>query len=64
MKNKITLKYKGFIGQYEFDESINSYVGYVVNVGDIITFQGKTLNKLEKEFHNSVEDYLEWSSTV
>ena len=60
MKNKNKLKYKGFVGAYEYDEKYEMYIGYVINTGETITFQGKTLDKLEKEFHNSIEDYLEY----
>jgi predicted HicB family RNase H-like nuclease len=27
---------------------------------NIITFQGKSLNELEKAFHDSIDDYLTW----
>ncbi len=32
--------------------------GEVINLRDVITFDGETVNKLKGAFHDSVEDYL------
>lgn len=52
------LKYKDYIGHVEFDDEAEIFYGEVINTRDVITFQGKTVKELKKEFVESVEDYL------
>ena len=54
------MKYKGYTAHIEIDETAGILFGKVLDVKDIITFQGNTVAELEQEFHNSVDDYLEW----
>ena len=54
------LNYKGYIGQVEFDDENRIFTGSVINTRAVITFQGSSVNEIEKEFKNSVEDYIEW----
>lgn len=44
----------------EYDDEERIFSGVVINVKTVITFQGVSVDELEKEFHNSVDDYLEW----
>jgi predicted HicB family RNase H-like nuclease len=32
----------------------------VLNTRDVITFQGVSVDEIEKAFHDSVDDYLDW----
>jgi len=52
--------YRGYIGHVEFDDEADIFHGEVINTRDVITFQGKTVAKIKKAFHDSVEDYLEF----
>lgn len=54
------MKYKGYTAQIEVDETAGILFGKVLDIKDIITFKGTTVAELEREFHNSVDDYLEW----
>ncbi|MCB0406636.1 MAG: type II toxin-antitoxin system HicB family antitoxin [Bdellovibrionales bacterium] len=54
------MKYKGFIGKVEYDESGKVFHGEVLGVADTITFQGQSVKELEKAFKDSVDDYLEF----
>jgi predicted HicB family RNase H-like nuclease len=53
------VKYKGYTAQIEVDETSKILFGKVLDIKDVITFKGNTVNELEQEFHNSVDDYLE-----
>jgi len=53
------MKYKGYIGHVEYDDKAKIFHGEV-GLKDIITFQGITVDELEKAFKDSVEDYLAW----
>ncbi len=52
------LNYKGYIGRVEFDPEAEIFHGRVVNVNDVITFEGRTVDELKQAFKDSVEDYL------
>ena len=54
------MNYKGFIGIVEYDDEARIFSGEVINTRTVITFQGTTVDEVENEFHNSVDDYLNW----
>jgi hypothetical protein len=55
MKNIV--EYKGYIGQYENIEGI--WHGKLIDVDDLVTFEGFALNSLITAFYEAVEDYLD-----
>lgn len=54
------MEYKGYLGNVEYDSSAKIFHGDVINTRDVITFQGTTVEELEKAFRDSVDDYQEW----
>ena len=52
------MEYKGYLSRVEFDDEANIFHGEVINIRDVITFQGKTVDELRQAFEDSVEDYL------
>ncbi len=54
------MEYKGYSAKVEFDEEANIFHGEVLNLRDVITFEGETVDGLRQAFHNSVDDYLEF----
>lgn len=54
------LKYKGYHGKVEFDEDAGIFHGEVVDLRDVITFQGKTVEEIYQAFQESIDDYLEF----
>ena len=52
------MEYKGYLAHIQFDEGANVFHGEVINIRDVITFQGKTVSELRQAFEDSVEDYL------
>lgn len=59
-----TLEYKEFKGTVEFDEELKVYHGLVKNIEpDLIAYDGKTLEELEKSFRNGIELHLEEKNT-
>lgn len=52
------LSYKNYIAHVEFDDEAEIFHGEVINVRDVITFQGSTVKELKRAFIDSVEDYL------
>ena len=54
------MKYKGYTAKIEFDDQADVFHGEVLNLRDVITFQGRTVEELRNAFHDSVEDYLDF----
>jgi len=54
------MEYKGYIGKVEFDDEANIFHGEVINLRDVVTFQGETVADLRKAFIDSMDDYLEF----
>lgn len=54
------LKYKGYQGRVEFDEEAGLFHGEVFGLNDVITFQGRSVDELQKAFQDSIDDYLEF----
>lgn len=54
------MEYKGYVGQVEFDDDANIFHGEVINLRDVVTFQGSSVGELRKAFEESVDDYLEF----
>lgn len=52
------MEYKGYLASVEFDDEADIFHGEVVNIRDVVTFQGRTVPQLRKAFRGSVEDYL------
>ena len=51
------MKYMGYIGHVEYDDKAKIFHGEVVALKDVITFQGKCVDKLEHAFKESIDDY-------
>ena len=53
-----TMHYKGYEAVIEFDEDAEIFHGEVINLRDVITFQGVSAPGLKQAFADSIEDYL------
>jgi predicted HicB family RNase H-like nuclease len=54
------MEYKGYIAHVTFDDEFNIFHGEVINIRDVITFQGRSVDELQQALIDSVEDYLEF----
>lgn len=54
------LSYKGYTGHVEFDDEAGVFHGEVLDLRDVVTFQGRSVDELEHAFKESVDDYLEF----
>lgn len=55
------LEYKGYTGSVEYSKNDNCLCGKVQGLGNkvLILYEGRTIDELEKDFHDGVDDYLE-----
>lgn len=54
------LKYKGYTGRVEFDDEAGIFHGEVLDLRDVVTFQGRAVEELERAFRDSIDDYLDF----
>jgi predicted HicB family RNase H-like nuclease len=54
------MEYKGYAARIDFDAEAAAFHGRVLNLRDVITFEGTSVAELEREFHASVNDYLDF----
>jgi predicted HicB family RNase H-like nuclease len=59
-KRAIMIKYKGYFAKVEFDDDANIFHGEVINLRDVITFEGETVKEIKQAFQDSVDDYLDF----
>ncbi|WP_174003141.1 type II toxin-antitoxin system HicB family antitoxin [Agrobacterium rubi] len=52
------MHYKGYEAVIEFDEDADLFHGEVIDLRDVITFQGSSASELKTALAESVEDYL------
>jgi predicted HicB family RNase H-like nuclease len=54
------MEYKGYLGMVEYDAEAKIFHGDIINTRDVITFQGTTVNEIERAFRASINDYIAW----
>ncbi len=52
------MKYKGYDAIVAYDPDLGAFHGEVINLRDVITFQGRSVSELKRALKDSVEDYL------
>lgn len=52
------MKYKGYQGIVDYDDEAEIFHGRVADIRDVISFYGKSVDELKKEFQISVDEYL------
>lgn len=54
------MEYKGYIGEFSFDEKKHIFYGKVSNIKNGITFHGKSIETLRYHFQDAINEYLAW----
>lgn len=52
------LKYKSFLSSVEYSVDDNRLFGKVMFIKSLLTYEGETLQELEKIFHQTIDNYL------
>lgn len=53
-----TMNFQGYTARVEYDERDDIFVGRLLGLRSIISFHGKTVLELRREFAAAVKDYL------
>ena len=54
------MEYKGYVGKVEMDDEAGILNGEVINIRDVITFEGISVEEIQIAFRESVDDYLDF----
>jgi predicted HicB family RNase H-like nuclease len=57
-----TMEFKGYIARVDYDDDAKLFHGQILNLRDVITFQGRSVSELRKALRDSVNDYVELCS--
>ena len=52
--------YKGYTGEILIDGEVDVLAGRVLNIRDVVTFEGDTVAEVNQAFRDSVDDYLDF----
>lgn len=52
------MQYKNYVGYVSYDPESDLFHGEVINIRDVVTFQGKSVRELKQALKTSIEDYL------
>lgn len=58
------LTYKNFIGSVHFSEKDEVFHVKLMDINDLVTYEGTSIPELKKAFEEAVEDYLELRNTL
>ena len=54
-----TIEYNGYIGTIEYSQEDKCFFGKLNMINDLVTFEANNADDLEKNFRNSVDEYIE-----
>jgi predicted HicB family RNase H-like nuclease len=52
--------YKGYTGEVAIDGEADILAGHVLDIRDVVTFEGETVAEVKQAFRDSVDDYLDF----
>lgn len=55
----MSMEFKGYTGSVEYSPADRVFHGRIIGITDIITFEGTSVEALEKDFRDAVDDYLD-----
>lgn len=58
MSDRVIIQYRGYAAAVGFDGTSGMFHGEVLNLRDVITFQGASAAEVQQAFAASVEEYL------
>ena len=57
-------EYRGYIGSIEYEPEDRLHYGLLLNINDFVSYHADNIIDLEKQFHNAVDDYIEFCKEV
>lgn len=57
-------EYKGYVGSIEYSVEDSIHYGKLLNIKDLVNYEADNIIDLEKQFHEAVDDYIEFKKEV
>ena len=54
------IHYRDYVGNIEFSEEDEIFHGKIIGLKNLISFEGDSVKTLTEDFHNAVDEYLEF----
>ena len=58
------MTYKGYVGSVTYDDDDGLLFGTVVNIDDVVTFEGTSVDEIRQAFRDSVDEYLDFCASL
>lgn len=58
------VEYKGYVGSIEYSFEDNIYYGSLLNIKDLVVYEGDTIEELYKYYQETIDDYIEFKKMV
>jgi predicted HicB family RNase H-like nuclease len=55
-----TMTHDGYLATIEIDEGAGLFCGQIIDIRDVLTFRGRTLDELRAAFADTMADYGDW----
>lgn len=52
------IQYRNHVGTVEFSKNDGVFYGKVLEINALISYEGATVEELEKDFHEAVDEYI------
>ncbi len=53
-----TMTYKGYTASIEYSNADGCFIGDVLGISAMISFEGASIEELQQDFHNAIESYF------
>ncbi len=64
MEDSSLFYYKGYTAAPEYSTEEHIFYGKILGISDLVDFQSESAKDIEREFHNAVDDYLEFCAEI
>jgi predicted RNase H-like HicB family nuclease len=64
LKNIKNIDYKGFTGTVEYSNDDECFYGKVLEIRDLIMYEGSSIEELEQDFKETIDEYIEDLKTL
>ena len=54
------VEYKGHIGSIEYSDEDKIYFGQLLNIEDLVNYEGHSIEELYEYYREAVDDYMEF----
>lgn len=58
------MKYLNFSGSIEYDLDDKIFFGKVLDINDLVNFEGDNKEELQQNFQNAINDYIEFCKKI